>query len=139
MLKNCPSKTHESPSKQNIVTVRKIHMVNKFTVSRVKAVQVNKENDKILLIAIGNVLKNKYIHIVNNIVCVFQMSIIMQILSMYVITDKQKDVSHDVIMVKCYKFCYYLYIHVHRGIFLLPILPSFHYYAYYYKLQANVR
>jgi hypothetical protein len=37
MLKNCPSKTHESPSKQNIVTVRKIHMVNKFTVSRVKA------------------------------------------------------------------------------------------------------
>jgi hypothetical protein len=36
MLKNCPSKTHESPSKQNIVTVRKIHMVNKFTVSRVK-------------------------------------------------------------------------------------------------------
>jgi hypothetical protein len=59
----------ESPSKQNIVTVRKIHMVNKFTVSRVKAVQVNKENDKIILIAIGNVLKNKYIHIVNNIVC----------------------------------------------------------------------
>jgi hypothetical protein len=55
--------------------VNKIHMVNKFTVSRVKAVQVNKENDKILLIAIGNVLKNKYIHIVNNIVCVFQMSI----------------------------------------------------------------
>jgi hypothetical protein len=139
MLKNCPSKTHESPSKQNIVTVRKIHMVNKFTVSRVKAVQVNTENDKILLIAIGNVLKNKYIHIVNNIVCVFQMRIIMQILSMYVITDKQKDVSHDVIMVKCYKFCYYLYIHVHRGIFLLPILPNFHYYAYYYKLQANIR
>jgi hypothetical protein len=86
-----------------------------------------------------NVLKNKYIHIVNNIVCVFQMSIIMQILSMYVTTDKQKDVSHDVIMVKCYKFCYYLYIHVHRGIFLLPILPNFHYYAYYYKLQANIR
>jgi hypothetical protein len=110
MLKNCPSKTHESPSKQNIVTVRKIHMINKFTVSRVKAVQVNKENDKILLIAIGNVLKNKYIHIVNNIVCVFQMSIIMQILSLYVITDKQKDVSHDVIIVKCYKFCYYLCI-----------------------------
>jgi hypothetical protein len=53
---------------------------------------------------------NEDIHIVNNIVCVFQMSIIMQILSMYVITDKQKDVSHDVIMVKCYKFCYYLYI-----------------------------
>ena len=74
---------------------------------------MNKENHKILLIAIGNVLKNKYIHIVNNIVCVFQMSIIMQILSMYVITDKQKDVSHDVIMVKCYQFCYYLYIHVH--------------------------
>ena len=36
MLKKCPSKTRESPSKQNIVTVRKIHMVNKFTVSRVK-------------------------------------------------------------------------------------------------------
>jgi hypothetical protein len=54
---------------------------NKFTVSRVKAVQGNKENEKIILIAIGNVLKNKYIHIVNNIVCVFQMSIIMQILS----------------------------------------------------------
>jgi hypothetical protein len=100
---------------------------------------VNKENDKILLIAIGNVLKNKYIHIVNDIVCVFQMSIIMQILSLYIITDKQKDVSHDVIMVKCYKFCYYLYIHVHRGIFLLSILPNFHYYAYYYKLQANIR
>jgi hypothetical protein len=65
-----------------------------------KAVQVNKENDKILLIAIGNVLKNRYIHIVNNIVCVFQMSIIMQILSLYIITDKQKDVSHDVIMEK---------------------------------------
>jgi hypothetical protein len=63
MLKNCPSKTHESFSKQNIVTVRKIHMVNKFTVSRVKALQVKKENDKILLIAIGNVLKNEYIHL----------------------------------------------------------------------------
>jgi hypothetical protein len=92
MLKKCPSKTRESPSKQNIVTVRNIHMVNKFTVSRLKAVQVNKENDKILLIAIGNVLKNKYIHIVNNIVCVFQMSIIMQILSLYVITDKQRHI-----------------------------------------------
>jgi hypothetical protein len=102
-------------------------------------VLVNKENDKILLIAIGNVLKNKYIHIVNNIVCVFQMSIIMEILSMYVITDKQKDVSHDVIMVKCYQFCYYLHIHVHRGILLLPILPNFHHYAYHYKLQANIR
>jgi hypothetical protein len=139
MLKNCPSKTHESPSKQNIVTVRKIHMVNKFTVSRVKALQVKKENDKILLIAIGNVLKNKYIHIVNNIACVFHVSIIMQIFSLYIIIDKQKDVSHDVIMVKCYKFCYYLYIHVHRGIFLLTILPNFHNYAYYYKLQANIR
>jgi hypothetical protein len=32
-----------------------------------------------------------------------------------------------------------IYIHVHRGIFLLPILPNFHYYAYYYKLQANIR
>ena len=83
--------------------------------------------------------EKKYIHIVNNIVCVFQMSIIMQILSMYVITDKQKDVSHDVIMVKCYKFCYYLYVHRARGILLLPILPNFHYYAYYYKLQANIR
>jgi beta-glucosidase/6-phospho-beta-glucosidase/beta-galactosidase len=52
------------------------------------------------------VLKNKYIHIVNNIVCVFQMSIIMEILSMYVITDKQKDVSHireeHLYTLKCY-------------------------------------
>ena len=121
MLKNCPSKTHESFSKQNIVTVSKIHMVNKFTVSRVKAVQVKKKNDKILLIAIGNVLKNKYIHIVNNIACVFHVSIIMQIFSLYIIIDKQKDVSHDVIMVKCYKFCYYLYIHVQRHIVIANI------------------
>jgi hypothetical protein len=64
-------------------------MVNTFTVSRVKAVLVNKENDRIILIAIGNVLKNKYIYIANNIVCVFQMSIIMQIMSLYVITDKK--------------------------------------------------
>ena len=104
-----------------------------------KAVQVNKENHKILLIAIGNVLKNKYIHIVNNIVCVFQMSIIMEILSMYVITDKQKDVSHDV-MVKCYKFCYYLYIHVHRGIFIIDSLLVLHIvmHAFYVLLYCNI-
>jgi hypothetical protein len=67
MLKNCPSKTHESPSKQNIVTVRKIHMVNKFTVSRVKAVQVNKENDKI-----NNMHNNEGLAILAIKICLYE-------------------------------------------------------------------